>query len=72
MAITGGTNESAGRTELESVVADTDGNVDTIAGYHNVPEKAANKTTTTIAEVEQEEQLEERLIQGPCFPGSLQ
>ena len=53
MAVTGTANASTGRAEVEPVVADTDGNVDTNAGNLNVPEEAANEPATTIAELEQ-------------------
>ena len=53
MAINGEAKDSTGRAELEPVVADTDGKVDTNAGNVHVPEAAAIEPATTVAGVEQ-------------------
>ena len=53
MAVNGEAKDSTGRAELEPVVADTDGKVDTNAGNVHVPEAAAIEPATTIAGVEQ-------------------
>ena len=45
--------ESTGRAELESVVADMDGEVDSNAGNVHVPEEAVIEPATTVAGVEQ-------------------
>ena len=53
MAVNGEAKDSTGRAELEPVVADTDGKVDTNAGNVHVPEAAAIEPATTVAGVEQ-------------------
>ena len=53
MAVNGEAKDSTGRAELEPVVADTDGKVDTNAGKVHVPEAAAIEPATTVAGVEQ-------------------
>ena len=53
MAVNGDAKDSTGQAELESVVADTDGKVDTNAGNIHVPEEAVIEPATTVAGVEQ-------------------
>ena len=53
VAVNGEAKDSTGRAELEPVVADTDGKVDTNAGNVHVPEAAAIEPATTVAGVEQ-------------------